>query len=133
GYHTALGRLDRPDPGVLPKRGAGRDRLLDEEGVESPTLRHPDQRRVVLAREARAVSKPELEAVDVALDHGRGVDGDPLQGPARETAAAGLVARKARLVDEQHADARASEVDRRRRPGRPGSDHERVVGLHGPS
>ena len=48
-----------------------------EERVESPSLRHPDQRLVVAPRERRPVAEPQLEAVDVPLDDRRRIDRDP--------------------------------------------------------
>ena len=53
----------------------------------------------------------------------------PKRAPG-EPSAARLVAREARLVDEENAHPGACEVDRRGRPCRPGTDDEHVEALH---
>ncbi len=122
--------LEPVDAGVVPERRAGSGCLLREVRVEPPPLGHQDQRLGRGALEAALVVEPELEGVDDALDHRRHVARRLLQRPAGEPATAGLVAREARAVGEQHALAAAREMDRRRRSGRPGTDDEDIEVLH---
>ncbi len=64
------------------------------------------------------------------LDDGRRIDRAVRERARRDAAAARLVARERRLVDEQNAGAGVGEPDRRRRPRRAAADHEDVVTLH---
>ena len=66
---------------------------------------------------------------DDALDDGRDVAGRLPERPARDAAAARLVAREPGAVGEQHARAAAREVDRGGRARRAGADDEDVVVL----
>ena len=93
---------------------AGGGSPLGEMGVEPPPLCHADQRSCAPPREATPVPDAHDEAVDDVLDDRIHVARRVAERPARETAAARLVAREARLVDEQHPRATACEVDRRR-------------------
>ena len=68
--------------------------------------------------------------VDDSLDHRLDVARQVAQRPARQAAAARLVAGKARLVDQHDTGAAAREMHRRRRSGRAGSDHQHVDSLH---
>ncbi len=77
-----------------------------------------------------AIARAQHEPVDDVLDDRLDVAGDVPQGAAREPAAARLVAREPRSVDEEDARSRAGEVDRRGGSGRPCSDHEHVEALH---
>src|SRR5919197_6011295 len=51
----------------------------------------------------------------------------------RQAAAAGLVAREARFVDEEDASPRSRKAVRGSRAGGPGTDDYRVEALHGPN
>ncbi len=77
--------------------------------------------------------EPELEGVDHTLDDGRDVARSVSERPAGDAAAAGLVPGKAGAIGEQHARTAAREVDRGRRPGRPGTDDEDVDVAHATS
>ena len=121
---------DLLDASAVPEARARRDCLFGEVGVEPPALRHQDQRLAARAAETPVVVEPQLERVDDALDDRADVARRLPQRPAREAAAARLVAREARPVGEQHARPAAGEVDRSRRPRRPGTDDEDVEALH---
>ena len=77
------------------------------------------------------VAEPELERVDDVLDDRRRVDRQLVARPQRDPAAAGLVAREARPVEQEHPHARAREAVGRDRAARPGADDDRVEALHG--
>jgi hypothetical protein len=114
----------------VPSLNAQRGCLLGEKGVEPTALRHQDQRLGARAPEAAPVVEAQLERVDDPLDDRGDVARCLLQCSPRDAAAAGLVAREARPVGEEHAQAAAGEVDRGRRPGRPGTGDQHVVALH---
>ena len=76
------------------------------------------------------VREPELEGRDAVLDHGRHVDRNLVDGPIGEAAAAGLVAREARAVDEEDGCSCAREAVGGGRAGRPGPDDDDVEALH---
>src|SRR5262249_37618304 len=78
------------------------------------------------------VSEAQLDLVDLLLDDGGRVERALVHGPHRQTAAARLVAGERRLVGEEHRGALLCEPVRRRRPGRPSPDDDRVVVLHRP-
>jgi len=80
--------------------------------------------------EAAALAEPELHPVDLVLDHRRRVDRKLADRAERQPPAAGLVARKRRLIYKKGFRARAREVNRGRRAGRPGADHGDVEALH---
>jgi hypothetical protein len=116
---------------AVAKLRAGGDRLLGEVRVEPPPLRHQDERPALSrAVEARVPAEPERHPVDFVLDHRRGVDRQLPHCAKRQPAAARLVARERRLVDEQHSLARAGQMDGGDRPRRAGSDHGDVVSRH---
>ena len=131
GRHHAV-RSHRQGSGRDPvsKVGARSHRLLGEEGIEPPPLRHPDERHLVSPLEALPVAKPDREAHDIGLDHGGDVARRMAKRPAGQPAAARLVAREALAVEEQHARTAPREPDRGRRARRPGAEHEGVVAAH---
>lgn len=110
--------------------GAGGGGALGEVRVQPAALRHVRQRRAVLAVEGLAEAQGEARAVDRALDYRREVHVLYRGGAQRDAAAAGLVARKAVLVQEQHADAALGEQTRCRAARRAGAGHDGVVGGH---
>ena len=123
--HLERGRTD-----AVAEVGPGRRRLLGEVRVEPAPLRHQDQRAFGPALEAAAVAKAEPAAPHRVLDDW--VDGNR-QLPdraVRQPAAAGLVARKALAVEQQHARARARETEGGGRSGRTGSDDDCIEALH---
>src|SRR5215211_626439 len=128
---ASVGR-DVADLRPLAEIGAGLRGLLGEERVETPPLRHEQERSLAAPLEPLPVSEPELERRYAVLDDGRHVDRDLVDRPVREPAAARLVAREARTVDQEDGRARAREPVRSRRPGRPGPDHDGVEPLHRP-
>ncbi len=123
--------LDLRDPGVVAKARTRSDRLLDEIRIEPPPLRHQDQRFGARSAKAVTVVETKLERVDDALDDRPDVARRLPERPPGDTAAARLVAREARSIGEQDARAAAGEMDRGRGSGRPGTDDEDVVALHG--
>ena len=127
---TRRARLQVLHAHTFPQLRADAGGLLGEKCVQPAALRHADQGLDVATRERRPVPQSQLEPVDVTLDDRRRIHGHLLQRTARETAAARLVAREAGLLGEQHARARASEVDRRRGAGGTCADDEDVVRLH---
>ena len=131
GRHHAV-RSHRQGSGRDPvsKIGARSHRLLGEEGIEPPPLRHPDERHPVSPLEALPVAKPDREAHDVGLDRGGDVARRMTKRPAGQPAAARLVAREALAVEEQHARTAPREPDRGRRARRPSAKHEGVVTAH---
>ena len=70
GRDAGLVQLERLHARAVPKLRSKLCGLLGEERVQPPALRHPDQRLVVRAGEARAVAQAKLEAIDVALHDG---------------------------------------------------------------
>src|SRR5204862_594248 len=78
-----------------------------------------------------AVAEAQLHNVDKLLDDRCRIDRATEEGAGREAAAAGLVARERRLVDEQNGKALPREVVAGCRPCRPAPDHEHVEALHG--
>ena len=86
----------------------------------------------VAADEGAAVIEPALDSADDVLDDRLDAERQLLHGAEREPAAAGLVAREARLVEQEHTGAGACEPVRRRRSGRPCTDHRDVEPLHRP-
>ena len=85
-----------------------------------------------LFRSNRRGSEAQLEGRDRVLDDRRDVEGDLRDGAVGEAAAAGLVAREARPVDEQRRGARARETVGGGRARRPCPDHHGVEPLHAP-
>jgi hypothetical protein len=98
--------------------------------VQPSPLGHQHERTLPSTLEARPVAEAELEAVDDLLDDGVDRDGQLSHGALRQTAAAGLVPRKALPVEQEHARACPSQPQRRSRAGRPGPHDDRVEALH---
>ena len=103
---------------------------LDQVVVEPPALGHEDERLAGRPLEASAVAEPEAHAIDDLLDDRVGRDGKLADGADRQAAAARLVARKARLVEEQHGRSLRGEAEGGRRPGRAGADDDDVEAFH---
>jgi hypothetical protein len=130
------------DPGLLDRDvgdlhsvaevGAGSRRLLGQVVVEASPLGHQDEGLRAAPGEGRAVTKPQLHPVDHVLDdriHLETARQLP-DGTQRQAAAARLVARKTRLVDEEHARPRPGQPVRARRACGPGTDDDRVEAHH---
>src|SRR5437763_4370510 len=115
---------------ALPELGARSRRLLGEKRVEPAPLRHQHERLVRPTAPAAPVAEAELEGVDPVLDDGLNRERKLAHGPESQPAAAGLVPREPRAVDQAHARARAREAVGRRRASRPGADDDRVVARH---
>ena len=105
-------------------------RRVEEERVEPPPLRHQDDRLPSMTDDRVAVTEAELDDVDLLLHDRRRVDGALPDGPQRQPAAARLVARKARLVDDEHGGSGVGEAVGERRSGGPAADDDRVEPLH---
>src|SRR6266542_2630337 len=119
-----------PDLHTVAKLCAGILRLTNEELVQPATLRHEAERLVARALEGGAIAEPQLEAVDDVLDDRVERERKQPRRAQRDSAAAGLVAREAGLVDEQHRGAAARKPVRGRRACGPGADDDRVETLH---
>lgn len=128
--HAGVRRVDGRCPCAIGQLGSGGNGLLHEERVKPDALRHEDQGRPATALEAARVTQPHDEPVDLLLDDRRGREGKRAHGARRESAAAGLVARKARAICEKHRSSRAGQVVSRQRPGRPCPDDDDVVPTH---
>ena len=98
--------------------------------IEAAALGHRDQGPAASTRERRAVPDAHDHPIDDALDDRLDAAGDVLERAPRQPAAAWLVPRKARPVDEQNTRARPCEMQRRRRSRRPGTDDEDIETLH---
>ena len=127
-------RDDRPpvdplDADALAQLGPALDRLLDQVPVEPQPLRHRDQ-RLPRAAQLAAAADAELDVVDELLEDRRHVAGRLPQRPTGQAAAAGLVAGKARPVEQQHRGAGVRQAARRCGACRPGSDHHDVPPPH---
>ena len=125
-----LPQLERSGTYPVAEVGTRGGRLLGEMSVEPPPLRHQHERAVALALEAMPVAQAELEAVDHVLDHRLDRDRQLAHCPVGQPPAAGLVAREARPVEQQHPRAAAGQTNRRRRAGGPGPDDDRVEPFH---
>ena len=116
--HPALD-LDRGaararDSQAVAELGAGGDRPLDEVGVEPAALRHQRERLGRFALEPAPVADPQLEARHDVLDHRVDRERKLAQRPDRDPAAARLVARKPRPVEQEHRGAGGGESVRGR-------------------
>ena len=111
--------------------GARGSSLLEEVLVETDALRHLDQRSLAETFEAHPVPETKADAVDDVLDDRLDGDGKLADGAHRQPAAARLVAREARLVDDEHARSRAGQVDSGYRACRAGTDDDGVEALQG--
>ena len=109
---------------------AGGDGLLEQMLVEADALRHLDQRPLAVPFEAHPVAEAKADAVDDVLDHRVDRDRQLADGAHRQPAAARLVPREARLVDDEHPRSRAGQMDGGYRARRPGADDDRVEALH---
>ena len=128
--HAGVAELDVAHGDSVAEVRPGGRRLLGEMEVEPPPLRHLDERLRALPRDLRSVPDADDHAIDNVL-HDR-IDRTwqmPKRAP-REPSATRLVAREARLVDEENAHPGPLEVDRRGRSCRPGTDDEDVEALH---
>src|SRR5581483_7426403 len=122
--------LARVDRRALAHFGSGAGRLLEQEVVEPPALRHVRERRTRAALEARAEVEAALEALDHVFDHRVDREREQPRGAQCHAAAAGLVAGEPRLVHYEYTRARAREAVRARRAGWSGADDGDVVGGH---
>jgi hypothetical protein len=104
--------------------------MRDQVGVESPSLRHQAERCRTTPLEAAAVAEPDLEAVDRRLNYFVEADGQLACGADGDAAAAWLVTRKRRSVDQQHRGVSPRESIRRRRSRGARADDESVEALH---
>ena len=128
--HAGVAELDVAHGDSVAEVCPGDRRLLRQMEVEPPPLRHLDERLRALPLDLRSVPDADDHAIDNVL-HDR-VDRTwqmPKRAP-REPSATRLVAREARLVDEENAHPGPLEVDRRGRSCRPGTDDEDVEALH---
>jgi hypothetical protein len=122
-------RVELPRVGRLPLSHLGTrvGRLLQEEVVEPPPLRHVREWRAGLARDALPIAEAALQPVGDVLHDGLDRERQHARRAPRDTAPAGLVAREGRLVEEQDARARIREAVGGGRARRPGSDDRDVV------
>src|SRR5271166_3662695 len=104
--------------------------MLDKEVVQSPTLRHVNQRTGPAANEASAPTEAELHPVYDVLHDRLWIDRQLAHGADGDSAAARLVARERRLVEEQYACALARQSVGRGRARRTGADDNSVELFH---
>ena len=128
--HAGVTELDVAHGDAVAEVGPGGRRLLGEMEVEPAALRHVDERLRALPRDLRSVPDADDHAVDDVLHDGVDRTWHMPERASREPSAARLVAREARLVDEENAHPGPLEVDRRGRSCRPGTDDEHVETLH---
>ena len=121
---------DVGDPDALAEVGPLARARAREKLVQPAPLRHQAQRLRARPLDRAAVAQPHLEAVDRVLDDRRDVHREFAHGAIRQAAPAGLVAREARLVHDEHPRARAREAKGRGRAGGPRSDHGDVEPFH---
>src|SRR4029079_8030877 len=129
---------------VVDRRGYGVDRRplshldttlacrVEEKRIEAAAPRPPADGRLRAADDRVSEAEPKLDEIDLLLDDRRRIDGAMRERARRDAAAARLVARERRPVDQDEAGARGVEPDRRRRPRGPAADHEDVVFPHRP-
>ena len=136
--HTRLDRLPadprsrRPDRRATPSRTvtpalAGR---VEQEGVEPPSLCHPDHRCLRVPLDGGAVAEPQLDEIDLLLDDRRRVDRALQEGSRGQSPTTWLVSGEGRPVGEQHRHSRGGEVVRGGRAGGAASDDENIEALH---
>ena len=123
--------LARVDGDALAHFRARLGGALEQEVVEPFALRHVRERRLRATGEVRAEVEPALDAVDHLLDDGLDRERQEARSAQRDAAAARLVAREARLVEQKHARARAREAVGGGRSGGAGADDGDIVGGHG--
>ena len=105
---------------------------LDEEVVEPRSLREVGDRPVVLAIDVLAVAQSHVCAGHDFLDDGGEIEGQQRGGTNADRAAAGLVAREARAVEQQHIAASLCELARSGTARRARADDDYfVLGLVG--
>ena len=103
---------------------AGERGLLGQERVEALALGHQHDRGETAVRERAEIGVAEADRRDLPFDHGADGEGQEARTAQRDAAAAGLVTRKARAVDEQRPHApggeqmRGHRARRARRPRR---------------
>ena len=112
------------------KSAPGLGCTLGQVGIQPAPLGHQDQRRGALPLEPLPVPQAQLERPHGVLHDGTDVERDLADCPVGQPAAAGLVAREARPVDEQDRRACAREPVRGRGSGRPRPDDDGVETLH---
>ena len=98
--------------------GAGEHRLLGQEGIQAEALRHQDDGRKTAVLEGSEARMPERDRGDLPFHHRPDRERQQAGAAQRDAAAAGLVARKARAVDQQRPHALAGEQMRRDRARR---------------
>src|SRR5207302_329275 len=130
--HRQSGRAHVGDLDAVAHVGPRFRRLLHEELVEPEALRHERERCARLALEAPAVVEAAFQRVDDFLDHGIDGEGQDACSAPGDAAAARLVAREGRAVDEQDACARARQTVGRGRSGGPGAGDRDVERAHEP-
>ena len=125
--HTLRARGDRRHLAAVAKLGAREGGLLGQVRIEPDSLGHEDERRVAAVLEPAAVAKPHPHGGDRVLDHRRDREGELARRSSGDAAAARLVAREARPVEQEHGGARAGQAMRARRACRPGAHDDHVV------
>ncbi len=115
-------RPDVRDPDAVAHVGARGRCLLEQKVVEPPALRHQRERSPGPPLEARPVMEPALEAFDAVLDDRLERERKQPRRAERHAAAARLVAREGRAVDEQYAGAGGREAVGGGRPCGAGAD-----------
>ena len=136
-HHARLDRLPA-DPGLVPQidanalahGDAGLAGRVEQEGVEPPSLCHPDHRGLRVPLDGGAVAEPQLDEIDLLLDDRRRVDRALQEGARGQSPTTWLVSGEGRTVGEQHRHSRSGEVVRGGRAGGAASDDENIEALH---
>ena len=125
-------RVELPRVGrlPLPHLGAHLGRLPQQEVIELPALRHVRERPAGSAREAMPVAEPALQPVGHVLDDRLDRERQEPRRATGDAAAARLVARERRLVEDKDARAGAGEAVGSGCARRPAPDDGHVVGPH---
>ena len=130
--HRQSGRVHVGDLDAVAHIGTRLRGLLHEELVELEAPGHEREWCACLALEAPAVVEAAFQRVDDVLDHGIDGEGQDACSAPGDAAAARLVAREGRAVDEQDACARARQTVGRGRSGGPGAGDRDVERAHEP-
>ncbi len=126
------GRVYVGDLDAVSHVGAGLRGFRKQKLVEPASLRHERKRFASRAPEAPAVGQAAIQRVDDVLDNRVDREGQEPRRASGDAAAAWLVAREGRSVDEQHARACVRKTVRGGRAGGPGADDRDVERAHEP-
>ncbi len=119
-----LNRTDRHP--FLEGRASG-DRPLSEECIESPALGQIGQRLGGVAAVSPALAQRKMNTVDRALGHRSQVERDESRRAHVDPAAARLISRELRPVEQERREPAHRTFTCRSAAGRPGADHDDIM------